>query len=1581
MEGHSYFKGWQRLLGLVAVFLLLGAFSAFGAVSSVKVMVGDTQYGDGGTAFPAILTPDNDGTDDFLNFVFKASTAPEPGYDYRLVVDTDGDGLPEPTCWDPDTQTQTGDDWTWMGHADNGQEMYIWWECKDKDWRTVANGTYQVWIYENQGTWENPNWVEVDSSITVTVSCKYITGTVTDGTNPIEGVRVNAGGPDGWGEAYTNSSGVYTISGLKTGAYHMNAEKVGYVYNPGAESDVTLSGDSATFDITMQEAETVTLNVTLPAEEAWGQQCGLWINADAHCTNGPGWAHGNGEITYGQKAGEVTLNFESLPADATWNIRVTAEYWYWEDGQEYRFSYTGSAEFTGTPSGAIPVTLVKAVSISGTVNLPGGAASQDININVRAQAQDDPSNEAWGWGNIQSNSTSGTFSIPAVRKNTTYTCYIQVDGYRTTTIEDVAVVEDNVTVDAVALNAGLSISGTLHVGGAIAEETFVWLDAWSPSDFNWHGQQVTIPISDSAQDIDFTITGLEDLSYELWCWMPGYEFTVNGEMPWGSRVSAGSTGVALALTPYSGTISGTITAPDGVDLSHVVVMVNSIWGGPGGEISPGTADENGVYSVTGLSSGEYLVVADEVADPQANPPMPTGNVAMSSDVVFVPNGETTTLNISLSEAYTVTGTVIDDEDILTAGTPGDPSDDPMVMAVAMPIQFAMMGNVQGGTIMAPVINNSFALKVGLGTYIVTLASDDVDFASEQTIKVVNGNTTVGELTIADGFTANITLSFPSPVIANDNNPKFLGGLELFKGEQCLDNRYEVMVRPTNPDWDPPPEWDCVLVDNGATYAAVSAEHLLPGEYTVRLFSPEYVMGKASFTISETDVSSTMTLEIGATISGKLVDADTGSNLLKGNNADNFVISCEAIPHVEGSYRSTEWAGPDEEVFDENGVFYLRNLPEGTYLLNVSFESSGSSNLNYAATSVYGISITGESTFDVGTIKLKQGTTITGQVTDASGTPLPNIPVEAELMDSKYGEVLIETKTGADGYYTLTGVDPDIPYYEVCAAIRPDPWEMMMRPCGYGEECKLNVAPGSTDVNFALSETTSSLSGTIAIPDGESFAPPFGDKDMIMPVAFIILQKKGEAYCDPMDGIEAMSNPSEATSTTYSIGNLVPGTYRIMVLSTGLCTYVNKEVEISEGTNTLNVTLVKGATVSGTVTKPDGTHPTTNDLEMPVAMNAAQEMGFGTFTKDPATGEILSYEIKGLKAGVEYHVALVSPGEDGPGDIYVQSTTVTPSSATDSLTLNAIMIEGAPTFMVTAAKSGSDVNIIVFSTTHLRDESASDMIEVTTGDGTVSNAMLSRDKMNLSFTYTPVSGETSFAFTVTAHYGADYTQAQQSWTIDLTVDLANQGSVNNFMGGKVSIGSGDASGAYFEPGSIEDDGDDKTIVDINSAEVGAGSESVAGSIFAAGVVIAPEATDALPDWATAVSKQYDFEIGADAVADGKTVTVTLQYTCDDSSATTSNLHVLHYTGGAWQVEATNKTIDTDNNTITVSASSLSSFVVVEGTVPDDSGSTPVASSGGGGGGCFVETACSTSGIVGILLPLLLMIPLVKTRMRK
>jgi hypothetical protein len=1569
-------KGLIGFVGLLAVFILAYGYDAYAEISSVGAK------GPDGSAFVNPLSPNQDGMNDFLNITFVSSSSGH--HDYVIVIDTNRDGNPDPVL---DWGSQSGKDWTWRGSIPTSSPAYVQWEGKDSSWRTVPNGSYQVWIIEDYNsntsgwdgfsTWStHPEYYTVlNNSLSITVSTLAISGTITNQTGgaPIANVHVNAGGSNGWGEGYTDGSGNYTIYGLKAGTYSINAEKDGYFYSPGSSSNVTLSTSSATFNLAMQPAVTVPVQVSLPAafSPANAGSPSLWLNADARCTNGPGWAHGNGQIAYNASTGTVNLNLQDLATGQAWSVRVTGQFSYWYDpdgpgvlpGQQYQFTYTGSVTFTKATfdqDGFVALTLTKANSVSGSVHLPT-AATSNLNINVRLSDESNPANEAWGWGNVSAGQTNGSYNLPAV-SNGTYTCYIQVDGYKTFTIGHVTMNSADVALDTATLDAGAIIQGTLHVGGTVSSPTMLWLNANSPSDTTCHGVQISIPAG-TDQDIAFAISGLESSTlYQLWCWIEGREFTVNGNKPWQERISSGTSGVLASLSTFQGSITGTVSAPSGVTKTNVVVSATPLWSGQSSQPSFGQADASGSYQIQGLGTGEYLVVANEYNSPAAfiagTSNGTTGNAALYSSVVFVKNdgAHPTGLNIGLDTPYSVSGTVTLAETVDGLAH---------VKAMAIPVKLAMMGgDIRGGRIDSSVNmgNGSYSLKLGSGTYVITLRGTDgsnpaneVKFACNQVVKVVNGNTSGVDFTVSNGYSAAITLNFPGALtqtVGDLNYGNFIGGMELYKGEQRIGSTKQVMF----PMMGGTPEGDPVIISDPSSSATVTFTNLLPGEYSARFYSPRFIMGTKSFTITDSNVSTSIALATGATITGKVVDATTGSPLTSG-----VTVSCNSIPWVDGSSKSTEW-DPMGAFDADSKKFNLRNLPGGTYLLKMVYYADSTSNVNYASTSIYGITIPSGSTseFDVGTIKLRQGTTITGTVTDGS-TPLPNIPILARGMDSKYGKVELEAKTDVDGSFTLSGIDPDIPYWEVRAAERPWAGDMMRQPCGYGEEVKYNVQPGATSVNFTLAEASESLHGTITIPGGYTFGMPFKMGDVEVPACDILLQRKGQVYADPMDGIEFFSDPSDGTETAFTISDIVPGTYRIMVLNNGLSTYVD-EITIPMGS--LDISLVEGATVSGTITKPDGSHPTTNDIQMVVALNPlTQELVFGSLTTDPATDEVLSYTIRGLKEGVEYKIALVQDGDDGPGNIFVQGTGVTAADADETLTLDAVMEESAPTFMISASKSGNEVMVGLFSTTHLRDEDASSIFS-TTGTGTVSNAVLSPDKTQLSFIYTPATGETEAAFTITAHYGADYTQIQQTFAVNLAVLAANEGLVNSFMGGKVNLGGGNASGVYFEPGTIQDNGDGQTVVKVTSSEVGAGGEEFAflsvenimgykASLGLFGIeaedVIAPEASSPLPSWATARSNEYNFTIGSDAITEGNTVTVILQY---DEGADTSRLNVLHYVDGQWVVEDTNKTIDTVNRTITVEVTSLSPFVAAEGTPPDEQ---QASGGGGGGGSCFMETA--------------------------
>jgi hypothetical protein len=91
----------------------------------------------------------------------------------------------------------------------------------------------------------------VDFMLDITPS-GTITGRVTNSTgSPIQFASVHAEGPDGSGDASTDSNGDYTISsGLGTGTYTVNASATGY--SMMSVSDVNVIVDQVTPDVNFQ---------------------------------------------------------------------------------------------------------------------------------------------------------------------------------------------------------------------------------------------------------------------------------------------------------------------------------------------------------------------------------------------------------------------------------------------------------------------------------------------------------------------------------------------------------------------------------------------------------------------------------------------------------------------------------------------------------------------------------------------------------------------------------------------------------------------------------------------------------------------------------------------------------------------------------------------------------------------------------------------------------------------------------------------------------------------------------------------------------------------------------------------------------------------------------------------------------------------------------------------------------------------------------------------------------------------------------------------------------------------------------
>jgi hypothetical protein len=135
----------NRFTGMGKIFIFLAfVFMFMGASGAHATITGAGAKGPTGSAFVNPLSPNQDGTNDFLNIYFANSGG--SGHDYIIVIDTNRDGNADPIT---DWGSRTGKDWTWRNCVPSGGVTSVQWEGKDQDWRTVPNGTYQVWILED----------------------------------------------------------------------------------------------------------------------------------------------------------------------------------------------------------------------------------------------------------------------------------------------------------------------------------------------------------------------------------------------------------------------------------------------------------------------------------------------------------------------------------------------------------------------------------------------------------------------------------------------------------------------------------------------------------------------------------------------------------------------------------------------------------------------------------------------------------------------------------------------------------------------------------------------------------------------------------------------------------------------------------------------------------------------------------------------------------------------------------------------------------------------------------------------------------------------------------------------------------------------------------------------------------------------------------------------------------------------------------------------------------------------------------------------------------------------------------------
>lgn len=1196
-------------------------------------------------------------------------------------------------------------------------------------------------------------------------------------------------------------------------------------------------------------------------------------------------------------------------------------------------------------------------------------------------------------------------------------------------------------------------------GDDTSQPLYIWIDAWSPAG-GWGGTNVQVARG-TDQTTNYSIGGLSSGTYEIHCWIgEGYELVdSDGNAPVTVTLTNDDPNATknIVLKPFAGIVQGTITG-DGVtvDLSKVVVEVKRPWDWLPPKIATvangGINADTGAYSVSGLGTDDYVVKAGmydgwtnysgqytEGIDQYQGEGWLSANttVGVVTERVFVQNiaDSPTTCNIALEQGYSIKGTV----SLSTADAPwhdvdGDGVKDNTDPTLSEEISFAV--DVAGQVVMAMPMDMMFMggqdPRMGIitdngdgtGSYTISGLAPGVYFVmppfnSPRITQLAGGDSFEGAFFEGGQETHHWTTTTQMVVISDKD--KDVAGVNFEFG-----NGYTITGRLTLPeaqtstqDWE---TWWWVGhleletaqhtflghgrplfkgdFNNGSTYD-FTFHHVANGDYLIRFWTDRYVPGGAKVTVNNANVTTNLSIETGANLVGKLVDADTGEAV---TSADGVVVRCEAFPWVEGSWRETMDDGWSQSYIESDsglqtgsfggtegqrenktpGKFHLTALPTGhKYVVVVETTVGGDKTggaRNYVGQVLAGIDIPEGATgdIDVGTIKLKEGTTIKGRITESDGTTgIPGVEVFAFPSDTHDGSAEAEGISDTNGYYTVYGISPNVDYYDLIAAERPFLFEDWGKKIEWGEKRKYNVPPGTENVDFTLGRATASISGTITIPEGSEFMLPFKGEGFEFPVTYILMQRKGVVYKDVLEGIEGQTPPTpEGTTTaTYTIDNIEPGTYKIFFMNYGLPTQVFDNVEISGDVIGYNVEWTSaGFKVSGNLALSTGGYPGSSDVSGVVCMNTRdQSIIFGQLTQE-ADGTYSAYEVPGLADGDPYQLVFYKDtGDEGMPDVFpvgepfTLAANLTDNTATITRNLEPLLIVQA----IQDPDVANNINIGIFSTSYLVDKSITVVTTAPTtettggelciraGNGTLSNVVLSGDKRNITATYTKDADDGTVELVLAVHYGSDATTKLQTLSFNANNVATNGDIVNVYTAGQVKLGNGDGSQIYLPAGSLDTEDKVEVVIAESSVEPGAFLSRSSLEVKRLGA-FARSALRALPSGVTAAGNQYNFGAtstvtdNAVSVKSGSTVTVQIEYDPAEVS-NIDDVNVWHLVGSTWTKETGSRTVDIENHTISVEVTSLSPFIAAVGTETTEETTTTTSSSSGGGGGCFIATA--------------------------
>lgn len=1522
------------------------------------------------TGTAATISPDRDGVDD--GAVFTANP-PASTIGWELVISTESSF----TSGVVRRQFRFGSE-------------SVYWYGEGAEGRVVPNGTYFARFQtEGEGL--------VSSTMTVSVQAAAITGVIHRGVSPfdpISDVSVSLMGPGGGGYARSAMDGTFFVSGLVgMSTYTLQLNKPGFAQaNVTAYLNSTGTWSLGSIPIDPGAEFRVSVNVlSAPSQDLFGR---VFVHNSSFTSTASGSLHlapGALATDNGFPAADPafsTVTVLNVIPNTLYNVEI--------DLPQYgRVMFGPQLSPTAGFSVDLSTTLARKANLSGKVTFPSALSSPYYSewVSVDAVRSTEPTRAvAWGGVSVYNGQSTGTYQVFGVDPGN-YILRAFARGFVVSTQSVVVGTVDLANLDFPVFNTGGTATGTVTVegdssglpsalGGPCSAGQFpLSISAHSPNSFSGAYAQVCLSASTSTTSTAFVLTGLKDGTYDLYSHLPG--FALAGTGPQRVTVSGGVGSKNISLQAQTGRINLTAQIPiiDAGPLVSYELSGPSLDSARWGYLS---GSPSATATIAGLGTGLYtLTVVNQ------NP----GRGLIRHIPVAVTNGAATPLTVDMTiPTYGIGGVVTIQGNIVLPSTWNVVASSmsglsaagafPEIEVYAFPLPTYFDGRLKPlrRFPLTPHASSSTFVVTGLppGGYLLKVGED-----LNPSGPPVNCPDCfeLGQPELASGnqvvfiSTANV----PNVPLQLTNGAVLSGTIRRPAGDASTDSRhFTVQLRRS----DNLIAWKTETNTSGTGSADYQIGHLASGNYLLELIDngqpAKYTAAATPLTVGTTDLTQDIDLVAAGSVRALLRDADTDTLLTSENAAqflpNGFSIAAEPVPWVPGGWveaeRSTSsWGFKFDPVTGEIGIPRLR--PDTNYNIvlrgfeSLSEEAKGKGQRTYAPTIIAGVRVSGGQILNLGTIDLRQGGSLTGTLRNAAGLPLANIRVRGvpSLSNgSSRHEWSVETFSDANGVYRLMGIDRSQRYYDVVAAPRYRPGETYAQLSGkrYGEVQKrmidVNDANQTSGIDFVMEEANAVLIGRVTTVDGGQLTPAFTDSQSQQGLrgADLVLHREGTPAGDnPLGEIEERTD----ADGYFRVEGLTPGAYTIRAIALGYATAL-KTVSLKGGA-TISVgamTLGKGATVSGPITKPDGSLPSQDEVGMVVGVDEAfEDFVFGRVDASEDSQLVTGYEISGFSTGKSYSLLILSKKDD----LLEAASGLTFASSTESLVVPLLYQPSPPKVFVNQSRSGNTYTLRFFTNQPVRNLTTDDsdptkLIVLSSGTGTLDGLDLSASRDTLTAVYTAPINEASFTLRLTFYSElkdpSDSTGGNflfdKSFTFYSGIGRRRSVDIPNVLGGTCDL-EGVASGAEFPAGSFDVASSSTVEVGIQAADtyaaLPAGAPRAArgmavataarrrgaaaypsASLFAA--LSASESVDPF-------SPFYDIFLPAGIRrALKKEANITLAY--DDAITDPSRLNVYYYDPAheLFVLEKSGRTVDSENNTITVSVSHLSTFVVLNSNAP-------------------------------------------------